>query len=105
MQPLDAKTGLTHLLNKHSRRVTLWGDSSMHLDFQAIANEALGPVEEGQYYWCYYTHQQASDLFDRIMATGLVTYYAAPKEEFSQIQGFRNAAKAGHSFVILEDMS
>jgi hypothetical protein len=96
---------LVEAMNRHSRRVTLWGDTGMHLDFCALAKELLEGLEPTFHSWCYYTDPMASSLFDRLMATGLVTYYAAPKDCFSQIQGFRERAKEGTTFVILEDMS
>ena len=34
-----------------------------------------------------------------------VHYYAAPKEDFSELRGLREAHKAGRKYIILEDMS
>jgi len=97
---------LIEAMNRHSRRVTLWQESGMDLDFEALANEMLGE-KKCQYasYWDYYNDQEASDLFDRIIATGLVTYYAAPREDFSRITGLRKGAEDGSTFVMMEDMS
>ena len=105
MAPSNELMGLLLLLNKHSRRMTLWQDSSMILNWHEFSKDVLGEPDKEWPYWDYYTDEQASELFDRVMATEVVTYYAAPKDCFSQIQGMRNAAKAGHSITLMEDMS
>ena len=96
---------LIEAMNRHSRRVTLWEDTGMVLDFEALAAEMLKGVKPQFSFWCYYTDPMASRLFDHLMATGLLAYYARPKENFSQIQGLRELAKEGKTFVIMEDMS
>lgn len=96
---------LVYKMNQHSRRRTLWQDTAMILNFEELAEDILEDAPHDWPIWDYYTDELAHSLFTRIMDTGLVTYYASPKESFCEIQGMRECAKAGHTFLLLENMS
>lgn len=91
-------------LERFSQEQTLWGRTCRVVDWDALSQARLGRPEHFSF-WCYYNDEPAHEFFDDLMASGLVHYYAAPRECYSPITGFDQAIEAGKRYILLEDMS
>lgn len=91
-------------LIRASRFTEILGKSCRVVNWERLATARLGEPEEHSF-WCYYTDPKASEFFDDLMDSGLVHYYARPKEDFYIGDGIAEANAANREFLILEDMS
>jgi len=91
-------------LERHSEEITLYGRTGRLINWTTLSVARLGSPKRYSF-WCYYTDEAASKFFDELMDSGLVHYYARPKEDFSMIEALDHLNESYGDYLLVEDMS